>query len=464
MNLLLLVLLITLFVLSNTHSSPEPTGSIQEDYQKIADLIIATAMEKSNLTKLYYLCDHFGNRFAGSQRLKDATAWIVNTMKHENLSVETQDITWNQWFRGEEWATMLTPFEKKLSILGFGNTVPSGGVITGKVLVVNNFTELQDRAAEAKGKIILFNVPFTTYGETVQYRAYGAIEAAKVGGIASLVRSVASYSLYTPHTGMTNYDDNVPAIPTFALTVEDAAMMGRLAGYGDEITIQFSIESSRMEATGQNILATVEGREFPKSVSAFGGHIDSWDVGSGAIDDAGGFFSTWEAVKILNELIESGAIERPRRSVRSIGWLNEENGSEGANYYFDSTKEEEEQVLVGESDYGNFKPVEIGFTGSQKGFSVFKQVVDLLSVFNLTTVYGDGNTTDNRMWCAQGLPCASLLSSGTSSDDEMYFWFHHSNADTSDKLVAEGLRESIASIAVVLYVTADMPLSLNLLK
>jgi len=249
-------------------------------------------------------------------------------MKTENLSVQTQDITWNQWWRGEESATMLKPFEKKLTILGLGGTVPSNGVITGSVLVVNNFTELNERADEAKGKIVVFNVPFTTYGATVQYRSNGPSEVAKVGGIACAIRSVASYSLYTPHTGATNYQDGVPQIPAFALTVEDAAMMGRLAEYGDEITLQFSLDSYRADATGQNVLATVQGRQYPKSVAAFGGHLDSWDVGSGATDDAGGFFSTWEAVRILNELITSGAIPQPRRSIRSIGWLNEENGSQ----------------------------------------------------------------------------------------------------------------------------------------
>lgn len=461
---IVIAFLIGLCLLSN-YVQQSQAGHIQDQYQKIADLIMATAMQNTNITKLHYLCDKFGNRFAGSQHLKDATAWIVDTMNNkENLTAKTEEIEFNQWFRGAESAKMVVPYEKPFSILGLGNTISSNGPIRGKVIVVSSFDELTARADEAVGNIVLYNVPFVTYGATVQYRSKGAIEAAKVGAIAACVRSIASYSLYTPHTGSTHYDDSVPKIPFFAVTVEDAELMGRLASYGEEVEIEFDIDSYRQDATGSNILATISGWQSPDQISAFGGHIDSWDVGNGCNDDAGGFFSTWEAVKLLNDLISIQHIPVPRRSIRSIGWLNEENGSDGANYYYKNHLEIEDHILVGESDNGNFKPIDFGFSGgSTAGFKAFSEVVGLLSQFNITATYGTGSTTDNTMWCSEETPCSSLHSSGMSSGDQTYFWYHHSNADTPDKMIDDGVRQSVAAIAVVLYVTADMPDSLNAL-
>jgi len=225
--------------------------------------------------------------------------------------------------------------------------------------------------------------------------------------------------------------------------------------------MEFYLDSYHATLTGKNILADITGRELPTHIAAFGGHIDSWDVGTGAVDDGGGVFSTWEAVKILNDMIMAGELERPRRSIRSIGWFNEENGSDGANLYFEKHKDIETHVLVGESDEGNFKPINFGYTGTDEGYALFQSIVGLLHDLNITSSNNDGETTDNEMWCAAGYPCASLESTGDSSGDQTYFWFHHSDADTPDKLVESGLKLSAAAIAVVLYVAADIPESLS---
>eukprot|EP01099_Mayorella_cantabrigiensis_P001342 TRINITY_DN1584_c0_g2_i2.p1 TRINITY_DN1584_c0_g2~~TRINITY_DN1584_c0_g2_i2.p1 ORF type:complete len:180 (-),score=23.96 TRINITY_DN1584_c0_g2_i2:16-555(-) len=169
-------------------------------------------------------------------------------------------------------------------------------------------------------------------------------------------------------------------------------------------------------------------------------------------------FRLGKRIRILNNLISRGVITRPRRSVRSIGWFNEENGADGAYSYYNNHNKQKNQnhIFVGESDNGNFFPNDFGYSGgSEASFKEFSSVVSLLSVFNITATYGTGTTTDNKMWVSE-TACVNLHSKGHTDSDPYYFWFHHTDADTPDKLNADGLKASVAAIAVVLYVSADM--------
>ena len=185
-------------------------------------------------------------------------------------------------------------------------------------MVVSSFDELEDRSDEAKGKIVLFNVPFTNYGKTVRYRSGGAVAASKAGAVASIIRSVGPYSMNTPHTGNSRYEDGVKKIPHAAITVEDAAMIGRMVNRGQTVTVKLNMEGRYEEdVPSRNAVAEIRGSEYPEEVVVMGGHIDSWDVGQGAMDDGGGCVAAWQAVKLMKDLGLT-----PRRTVRVLSLIH----------------------------------------------------------------------------------------------------------------------------------------------
>jgi carboxypeptidase Q len=335
-------------------------------------------------------------------------------------------------------------------MLGLGGSIatPPAG-ITADVIVVGSFSDLAAKAAQARGKIVLFDVPFTSYGETVQYRGRGAIEAAKVGAVAALVRSVTPYSQRTPHTGGMFYDSTVRRIPAAAITVEDAEMMHRMQTRGERIRVKLVMSAKTLpDAPSRNVMGEIVGAEKPDEVVVFGGHIDSWDVGRGAMDDGGGVVVAWEAVKLLQRL---GL--KPRRTIRVVGWTNEENGGRGGQGYRDAHKADvDKHVLAIESDGGVFKPQGFGFSGSDAAFDVVKQIGTLLDRVEAGSIVKGGGGADIGPIMALGVPGLGLNVDGTK-----YFWYHHTEADTIDKLDPHDMALCVATMAVMAYVVADMP-------
>jgi len=226
---------------SNPKASP-----IVAEYSAVADKLMTTALADSfAYNRLAELTDSFGPRFSGTKNLEDAIDWILEEMKKDGFeNVHGEEVMIPRWVRGKEWTRMEVPWKKEMAMLGLGGSVatPSDG-ITAEVLVVDDFDELERRAGEAKGKIVLFNAPFTNYGKTVRYRYDGANAAAEAGAVASLIRSVGPYSMNTPHTGGMGYKEGVPKIPHAAITVEDAMMLGRLADRGEPIVLSLYMEA-----------------------------------------------------------------------------------------------------------------------------------------------------------------------------------------------------------------------------
>ena len=345
---------------------------------------------------------------------------------------------------------MLSPRSSILPMLGLGGSVatpPEG--ITGDILVVTSYDDLTAKAAQARGKIVLYNVPFTNYGATVAYRSGGASRAAKVGAVASLVRSVGPYSMRTPHTGGMNYDSTVARIPTAAITSEDADMIARLSARGERVTVRLKMTAHfEADAPSRNVMGELKGRELPDEVVVMGGHIDSWDVGRGAMDDAGGVVAAWEAIRILKRLNL-----QPRRTIRAVGWTNEENGTRGGNGYRDAHRAQlDKHVLAIESDGGVFRPLGFGFTGSDSAFAIVSQVGSLLERVGAGTITKGGGGADIGPIMALGVPGMGLSVDGTK-----YFWFHHSEADTVDKLDPKEVGQCAAAMAIMAYVMADLP-------
>ena len=426
-------------------------NSIPEKYQDIAEkLVSASLADTSAYNRLAYLCDTFGPRLSGSKNLENAIDWILKEMEKDNLSnVHGEKVKVPVWIRGKESARLIKPFVKDLSILGLGGSIGTRLTgIRGEVIVVDSFEELNEHKDEVKGKLVLYNAAFTNYGETVQYRYKGAQAAAKYGAIASLIRSVGPWSMNTPHTGVMAYTDTIPEIPHAALTIEDAMMLRRIHDRGDKIILELKMEAKTgADRYSRNVVAELPGSEFPEEIVVLGGHIDSWDVGQGAHDDAGGCLAAWHAVKLIKKL---GL--QPRRTLRVVMWTNEENGGRGNKAYRETHMAElDNHVAAIESDAGVFKPQGFGFSGSAEAMDIVREIGQLLNRIDADEITEGGRAADVAPLTDEGVPVMSLKVDGSK-----YFWYHHTNADTFDKVDRDELNRCMAAMAIMAFVLADM--------
>jgi carboxypeptidase Q len=425
---------------------------IESTYRDAANRIIeAATSDSAAYERLTELVDRFGHRFSGSASLERAIDWVMEEMRADGLTnVRGEPVMVPRWVRGEESATLVGPREKDLPMLGLGGSVstPEAG-ITAEVLVVSSYDELTARAAEARGRIVLYDVPFTNYGETVAYRSGGAVAAARVGAVASLIRSVGPFSMKTPHTGGMQYTVGVPEIPHAAITVEDAAMLHRMADRGETIVVTLRMEARTLpDVASRNVIGELVGSELPDEYVVLGGHIDSWDVGQGAMDDAGGVVAAWEAVRLIHDL---GL--RPRRTIRVVGWTNEENGLRGANAYRSEHMEAlPRHVLAIESDNGAFNPMGFSLTGSDAAYAIMQRIGQLLEPIDANNITRGGGGADIGPIMNEGVPGGSPIVDGS-----RYFWYHHTDADTIDKLDPGEVGRLTALMAIIAYVVADLP-------
>ena len=428
---------------------------IPPETRAAADRLIDAALTDTTAwSRLARLVDTFGPRFSGSEDLERAIDWILGEMRKDALEeVRGETVMVPRWVRGRESATLIAPRQTDLPMLGLGGSIatpPEG--ITAEVLVVSGFEDLERRAGDARGRIVLFDVPFTGYGETVRYRSTGAIAAGRAGAVASLIRSVGPFSMKTPHTGGMRYEEGVPPIPHAAITVEDALMLHRMQDRGQRPVVRLFMEArTEPDVLSRNVVAEIRGRERPEEVVVLGGHIDSWDVGQGAMDDAGGSVAAWEAVRLMKVLGLS-----PRRTVRVVLWTNEENGLRGATAYRDRHRAAlDDHVLAIESDSGVFDPIGFGFTGSDAAFATVREVGRLLERIGAGEITRGGGGADIGPIMELGVPGMGLRVEG-----ERYFWYHHTDADTLDKLDPDEVARCVAALAVMAYVIADLPVAL----
>jgi carboxypeptidase Q len=433
--------------------APAAGAQSPEPYRAAADrLIDAATRDSAAWLRIAELTDTFGSRLSGSVALERAIDWPHARMREDGLeNVSGEPVMVPHWVRGAESAELIAPRRKPLTMLGLGGSVgtPAGG-ITAPVVVVRSFDDLASRGAAVRGKIVLFDVPFTTYDETVAYRYGGASAAAKLGAVAVLVRSVASFSMNSPHTGMMRYDSTVARrIPAAAITVEDAMLMHRMQDRGQAISVRLTMSARTLPpAPSRNVVAELRGRERPDEVVVIGGHIDSWDVGQGAMDDAGGVVAAWEAVRLMKTL---GL--RPRRTIRVVGWTNEENGTAGGNAYLAAHRADvSRHVFALESDNGVFRPIGIRVAASDSAVAMLKRLAPLLARIGADTVTAGEGEADIQPLIDAGVPGAGLH-----VDETRYFWYHHSNADTPDKLDPRDVARCVATMAVWGYVLAEMP-------
>jgi carboxypeptidase Q len=401
--------------------------------------------------RLAELGDTFGHRLSGSKSLEAAIQWAAAQMKKDGLeNVRLEPVKVPHWVRGAESLEITSPGRHALVMLGLGNsmgTPPAG--IEAEVIVLRSFGELQSRAADVKGRMVLYNVPFTNYGETVQYRADGPSRAGALGAVAALVRSVGPPGLRTPHTGALRYSESSPQIPAAAISTEDADRLQRMQDRGTAVRLRLKMEAKFLpDADSFNVVGEIRGRELPDEVVVVGGHFDSWDVGTGSTDDGGGCIVTWEALRMMKKLNL-----RPKRTVRVVLWTNEENGLRGGLAYRDRYRTQlANHVLMLESDSGVFKPTGFGFSGSDSARRRITEIAKLLTGIGADTITASGEGADIGPSVQAGnIPAMSLEVDGN------YFLLHHTPADTVDKIDAGDMARSAAAVAVMAYVVADMP-------
>ena len=468
----------------------QTAGPLAAQYKPVADKLIAASLaDPEGYANLQYLCDHIGKRVSGSESLLKAIAWATDLMQKDGLAnVHTQAATVPHWVRSEESGEIVAPVAKKLHLLGLGMsaaTPPAG--ITAEVVVVPDFDALKKLGkAGVAGKIVVFNTPYRGYGQTVMYRTAGPSQAAALGAVAVLVRSITPLAVQLPHTGTTVYDEAQPRIPAAAISLEDAMMLDRLQAEGVPVKVHMQMQA-HMEApqVAANVMGDIIGSEHPEQIVVIGGHIDSWDVGQGAQDDGSGIMATLAAVREIQKL---GL--KPKRTIRICFWVNEENGGAGGKAYRAALSEAEmkNHVAAIEMDGGAEPPVGFGYgaapgggrrratpgetapTGPPPGLSpaeehslaLLRDIGTLLTPVLTTTatrteaITPGGGGSDISPLMADGVPGL-----GESTTGAHYFDWHHTEADTLDKVDPTDFRKNVASLAVMTYILADMPETLT---
>jgi carboxypeptidase Q len=435
------------------HAAHGDRGAWIDQYREPAARLIGEAVGSTFAwQRLAVLTDTIGNRLSGSAALDRAIQWAAAEMKRDGLeNVYTEKVTVPKWVRGAESAEIISPARHAIVMLGLGDSVgtPADG-IQADVLVVRSFEDLDAKASQARGKIVLFNVAFTSYGETVRFRSSGPSRAARHGAVAVLVRAVGPPGLRTPHTGALQYMADSPKIPAAAITTEDADRLQRMADRGDRPVVHLKMEAHvDADAESANVVGEIRGREKPDEIVVVSGHLDSWDVGAGATDDGGGCVVTWEALRIMKKLNL-----RPRRTVRVVLWTNEENGGRGGQGYRDQHRAElGRHVMMLESDGGVFRPLGFGFSGSDSARETVRTIATLLAGLGADQISSGGGGADiNPSVQEAHIPAMSL-----EVDGSKYFLIHHTPADTVDKIDPIEMAKCAAAVAVMAYVVADLP-------
>jgi carboxypeptidase Q len=411
--------------------------------------------------KLSVLTDTIGPRLSGSPSLERAVSWAKQTFSqdgHEHVTLEPVRVP--HWVRGAQSAEILAPFVRPLQVLTLGGSVatPPAG-ITAEVLVVSTFEELEARRAEVSGKIVLFDHalaktgnPGLNYGEAIPYRTTSAARAARFGAAAVLVRSLTAHSLGAPHTGSMRYlDAKDRKIPAAAISVEDAELLHRLASRGAKLKVHLALSPQTLpDADSNNVTAEIVGRELAQEVVLIGAHLDSWDVGQGAQDDGAGVVTMMQALTTLRRLGLT-----PRRTVRVVLFVNEENGVRGAAQY-EKDHRSERHVAAFEMDSGAGAPLGFMTDGDQPFLREAREIAALLAPIGANTVNPGFAGEDVGALKPDGVPLFGVL-----LDIEHYFDVHHSAADTLDKIDPVNLQKAVAALATMAFVIADRGPSWN---
>jgi len=432
--------------------------------QSTADRIIDYELANSKAyDTLSYLTDNIGPRLSGSKNADLAVKWTTKTLREWGIDVRNEPVMVPHWVRGEERGRLVSHNDQKIILTALGGSVatPANGV-TAEVIEVTSYDQLaQLGRAKIAGKIVFYNKAmdmalvesgraFDAYSDAVVFRSTGASRAAEFGAVAAVIRSVASASLRTPHTGAMRYDEKQPKIPAAAMTTEDADLVHRLLAKGERVRMHLLLTPKTLpDVQSANVIAEIRGSERPEEIVLIGGHLDSWDLGTGAIDDGSGVVMVMETLRVLKEL---GI--RPKRTIRGVLFMNEENGLRGGHKYFDNASAREEiqkHVAAIETDAGAAPPV--GFITTLEGAALERiqsraRVLNRIAPIKFTSSKHTG--ADTSPLTDAGVPGFGLV-----PDPRHYFDFHHTPADTLDKVDPKALAQNTAALAALAYLLAE---------
>jgi len=415
--------------------------------------------------QLAYLTENIGPRPSGSPQAQAAAEYVAAEMRKLGLDVRLEEARVSHWVRGEEKAELVEfpgqppQVSQKIIVtaLSGGSPTPADG-ITGDVVVVHSFNELKALGRDkVAGKIVLFNVrydkrkavggfAFDAYGEAVLYRGKGGPTVADMGGIAALVRSVGSADYRLPHTGF-SYPSS---IPDGALVAEDADLVEHLASQG-RVRMHLTLTPRHLPDTiGYNVVADLKGSEHPEQIVVVSGHLDSWDLGRGAIDDGAGVVISMAVAETLQRLHI-----RPRRTLRVIAWMDEENGGGGHDAYGKThAAEMPNHIAAVESDAGAGHPLGFSLRMSAAAQASLRPLVEVLAPVGATVLRPTSVSPGSDI---EPLVDAGVPGIGIIQDGRKYFDYHHTPADTLDKVDPQELRENAAAMAVMGYALAATP-------
>ncbi len=446
---------------------PAPAVYDKQTLETLPTIVSAAQRSAASYDMVAHLSDTIGPRISGSAQAAAAVAYVAQAMRDLGLRVRLEPVMVPHWVRGEEHAELVDWPQHPSSLtqrivltaLGMSPATRASGV-TLDVIVVHDFAQLHAQGANVRGKIVLFDEHFNTaladageggaYGAAGPYRFLGPNEAAKLGAAAALVRSLGGAEFRLPHTGVTFFEKGVTPIPAAAVAAEDADMIDRLASRG-AVRMHLTLTPKLLpDVESANVIGDLPGSEHPEQIVIVSGHLDSWDLGRGAIDDGAGFAQAFGTVSVLQALHI-----RPRRTIRCIAWMTEEiNGAGSAAYARDEGAHAAQHVAALESDLGADHPLGIGTSLSVAGAPWLDPVAAALTEQGSpVTRYQDGSEADVERLARLGVPVFSVL-----QDSRHYFDYHHTSADTLDKIDPIQLAQNTAVMAALSYALADAKL------
>jgi carboxypeptidase Q len=432
------------------------SASAQTDGER---LVAHALNSRQSYDTLSYLTDNIGPRLSGSRGAELAVAWTTRQFRRWGIDVRNEKIMVPHWVRGAERARLVSHNDQNIVVTALGGSVatpPEG--ITADVIEVHAFDELKALGRErVQGKIVFFHSAmnmdqvragraFDAYGDAVKFRSKGADEAAAYGAVASVIRSVASASLRTPHTGAMKYEAT-RKIPAAAMSAEDAMLVSRLLKKGDRVRMHLLLTPRTLpDVPSANVVAEIRGSERPDEIVVVGGHLDSWDLGTGAIDNGSGIAMVMETMRLIKELNL-----KPKRTIRAVLFMNEENGLRGGKGYA-AAHAKEHHVAAIETDAGVGAPLRWHTTLKDEPLDRIvtrvKPLLDRIAPMTFETAEETGADTSELV--KLGVPGFGFV-----PDPRLYFDYHHAPSDTLDKVNPDDLARDTAAVAAMTWAIAD---------
>src|SRR5256886_6223459 len=453
--------------LGSSHSpSSTPTIFSPQTLAELKQLQKAALSSDYAYRQVAHLANNIGPRLSGSAQAAKAVEYIANELKAIGCDVQLERVMVPRWVRGEETAALVqfpgqaenTMQKIVLCALGPSVATPANG-ITADVIAVRNFDELKALSRDkVAGKIVLFDYPFDkqmaaegrggeAYGEAVVYRGDGPSAAARQGAVACLIRSVGGADYRLPHTGQTKYADDAPKIPAAAVTAEDADLIVDLVRQGP-VKMKLILTPLQLpDVESYNVIGDIKGSEYSEQIIIVSGHLDSWDLGTGAVDDGAGVAVSMEAANLIQRLHL-----KPKRTIRAIAWMNEENGSAGSKQYWkDHEKDWANHFATMETDGGAGHPIGLNIKAKPEVKTLLKPVAAILQESGAGMLaLSEQAGADIEPMEKAGVPSFAPI-----QDSRFYFNYHHTPADTLDKIVPKELAENSAIVAVWAYAMAN---------